>query len=286
MKRPLLLVVVVLMLASLACSINLNVPSAIPKLGPTETFTVSQPLPSGNQVSTINLQMGAGTLDLTGGSSELISGTIDYNVTEWKPSLTSQGDEITLKQEQVSNITLTAPTNVVNDWKLKLSDSAPLDLNINAGAYKGTIDLSGVPLQNLAVNDGASDTQVHFNSLNPVTMQQLNYKTGASQVKLYGLANANFEEMTFDSGAGNYTLDFTGTLQRDATVNIKSGVSQITIFIPSGMSAKIIASGGLNNINTEGTWTTSGDTYETTGSGPTLTIHVDMGLGNLNLYRK
>jgi N-terminal domain of toast_rack, DUF2154 len=284
MKRPLYLVIALLILASLACSVDFNAPNVTTNVGNEQTFPVSQPLLAGVQVTTVKLQMGAGTLNLSGGSPELLSGTVDYNVLDWKPTLTTQGNVVTLQQDHAQNITIAS--NVTNDWNLKLSDTAPIDLQINAGAYKGMLDLSGVHLQNLAINDGASDSEVHFNSVNPEILQELSYKTGASQVKLYGLANANFQDMTFDSGAGNYTLDFTGTLQNDANVTIKSGVSQITIFIPSGMSAKITAGGALNNINTEGTWTTSGDTYETSGSGPTLSIHVDMGVGNLNLYRK
>jgi len=114
-------------------------------------------------------------------------------------------------------------------------------------------------------------------------MDELRYETGASSVTLTGLANANFTDLIFKGGAGDYTLDFSGTLQRDASVDVTTGVSSLRIVIPEGMTAKVTVDSAISDVDTEGTWTTSGDTYETSGSGPTLTINVDMGVGSLKL---
>ena len=138
-----------------------------------------------------------------------------------------------------------------------------LDLTINAGAYKGRLDLSGLKLHRLEINDGASDGDIKFNVPNPESMEKLVYRTGASKVNLYGLANANFVDMTFDSGAGDYLLDFSGTLNQDATVSIHTGVSSLTIVIPAGMHAIITNSGAITNVTPVGTWTVSDNRYET-----------------------
>jgi hypothetical protein len=105
-------------------------------------------------------------------------------------------------------------------------------------------------------------------------------------VELIGLGHANFETLTFSGGAGDYTLDFTGELQRDATVKISAGLGNLRIVIPAGTMAQVAVTGAITNINTQGTWTVNDKRYETSGSGPTLTIEVDMGLGNLTLVRE
>lgn len=284
MKHSIALVLIVLMLATLACSFNVNLPDLQSKTGPTEKFTVDQPIPAGNGVKDVSIAMGAGTLNLSGGANSLINGTVEYNVSQWKPILTEDGDKVTIKQENLDN--LPVPRNLVNDWTIQLNSSTPMDLHVAAGAYQGTLDLGGLRLQNLSIADGASQVTVNFNTPNPEVMGTLSYKTGASQVKLYGLANANFNDLEFESGAGNYTLDFTGTLQRDANVTVKSGVSQITLIVPTGMPAKVMIDGALNNINTEGSWTHNNNTYEVAGQGPTLTVNINMGVGNLNLFSK
>lgn len=284
MRRELLFVIAALILASLACSITVNVPEI--QTGPTETYTVSQGMPAGSNTAEVNLAMGAGTFNLTGGAESLINGTVRYNVAAWKPTLSVSGNTVSLKQETTGGFTGLPTGNIVNDWNLKLSDTAVMDLTIEAGAYKGELDLGGLHLSNLSISDGASQSTVNFSSPNPEPMGQFNYKTGASQIKLNNLANGNFSEMSFAGGAGNYMLDFSGQLRRDADVTVRAGVSAVTITIPSGMNAEITNSGGLSNIDTQGTWTVNNNTYSTGGSGPLLTIKVEMGVGNLKLIHE
>ena len=96
----------------------------------------------------------------------------------------------------------------------------------------------------------------------------------------------NFNTLDFSAGAGDYTLDFTGTLTHDASVDIKATISNITIIIPAGMKAVIINDGTVSNINTEGTWLLSDDTYTTVQEGPTLTINLSMAVGNVTLIHQ
>jgi hypothetical protein len=281
--KPALVVVLILALASMACSFSVDVPSAR-ETGPTQTFTVNEPKPAGEAATTVVLNMGAGELNLSGGAAGLVDGTIEYNIDEWKPLIEKRENYFRLYQENVESLSF--KTDITNRWDLKLNSEVPLDLEINAGAYEGDLDLSGLRLQNLEIADGASKVDVRFTSPNPEILSRLTYRTGASEVKLEGLANSNFQEMEFESGAGNYTLDFGGTLKQDAEVTIRSGVSQVTVIIPAGMRVQVESDGALNNIDLDGDWTTQGDRYQTEGSGPLLTIQVDMGVGQLNLVKR
>jgi N-terminal domain of toast_rack, DUF2154 len=280
MKRPLLTVMIIILLATLACTTSINVPTI--KTGSTQTIPINEPV-SGVKDAQITIGMGAGTLSLSGGADGLVDGDIKYNVVEWKPTVTRNGNKLDISQEKITGFSGIPSSDVINDWTFKLNNVIPLDLIVNAGAYKGKLDLSGLRLTNLEINDGASETTVTFDSLNPVTMDTLAYKTGASKVELDGLANANFTAMTFEGGAGDYHLDFTGTLKQDASVTVKTGISNLTIIIPAGMVAKITNQGALNNITTQGIWTLDGSTYTTSGEGPTLTIDLQVGVGNLTL---
>lgn len=283
MKRSIWIVITTLIIASLACSVNLpDMPRL--KTGPTETLTINEAAPSDDTVPTVILNMGAGRLELAGGSESLLSGEIQYNVAEWKPTVTNTAGVVTLTQgDSGDNVGLPeSGAQVVNEWTLLLGNT-PMNLTVNAGAYEGVLDLSGVPLQSLSINDGASKAEVRFDSLNPEVMDTLTYKTGASTVKLAGLANANFTTLTFDGGAGDYTLDFSGALQQDATVKITAGVSNVRLVVPAGMTVQVEVEGAISNVNTEGTWTVNDKRYEIAGSGPTLTISVQMGVGNLTL---
>jgi len=284
MKRPLFAVLIVMLLASLACSVNISIPTM--QVGPTKTFNVNEPVPSGVSLASVSLNMGAGTLILTGGASGLVEGTITYNVPDWDPKVTTTDNGVTLTQGEKPNITGIPTSNLVNDWAMRLSNTVAMDLTIHAGAYKGTMDLSGLHIRSLSIMDGASQNKVTFDTPNPEKMDSLTYRTGASQVELDGLANANFSNMEFDGGAGDYTFDFAGTLAQDSSMTIKTGVSSITIVVPSDMAVTFINSGGVNNINTTGTWTVNGDTYTSGGSGHMLTIHAEIAIGTVKLVHK
>jgi hypothetical protein len=114
-------------------------------------------------------------------------------------------------------------------------------------------------------------------------MSSFIYSTGASSAKLNGLANANFEQMTFNSGAGDYTLRFDGKLQRDAKVTIEAGAGNVNIIIPEGVPAQLTFDGALTTVNADNGWSKNGNLYALSGSGPMITITVKMAAGTLNL---
>jgi hypothetical protein len=279
MKRAPAVVVAATLMAVLACTPTINVPHV--DTGPTETVTVNEPLPAEGVVAHVAIEMGGGSLELAAGAPGLADGTVQYNVAAWRPTITrTDGDLRIVQGNPDPNLVLGEDT--VNQWNLRLG-ATPMDLSIHAGAYSGQLDLTGLPLQRLEIQDGASNTRVTFSAPNPAEMEDLSYTTGASTVDLIGLGFANIAEMSFEGGAGTYTLDFSGGLQRDADVTVHAGVSSIRLQVPSGTPAQVTVGGALRDVTTIGAWTSSGDRYEAAGSGPTLTVRVDMGLGSLTL---
>ncbi len=278
-----LTLIAILVLTSLACSFTVNLPTVT--TGPTETLSVNERDPEDGKSFEMSINMGAGDLNITPGAEGLVSGEIRYNVSAWKPTLARDDDSIQIDQEP--NKSLGVPgQDLINEWNLKLGKKIPLDLSLHAGAYKGTVDLSGIPLTNLEVNDGASQAKLVFSEANPAEMQELTYKTGASQVELSGLGYANAAEINFNCGAGNYTLDFSGPLQRDLTVKINGGVSNVKIIVPKDTLAVVDLTGGLKNVALTGTWNVEDNVYTSLGTGHKIEIEVDMGLGNLELISR
>jgi len=124
---------------------------------------------------------------------------------------------------------------------------------------------------------------MNFASPNLAEMTLLSYSTGASNVTISGLGNANFSSLEFDSGAGNYTLDFSGQMKRAGSVHIGTGVSNFTLVIPTGLLTQVTVKGGLSNVAYDSAWTHTGSVYSQPGTGPQLTIVVEIGAGNLTL---
>jgi len=277
------LIVSALALATLACGITINLPVDRIVTGPTQTEEIMIQQPVADEVE-LTLDFGAGNLEiLPGEDGALVSGTATYNVPDFKPEIDVDENRVHLSTGNLEiNGIPRFGDNLENKWDLKLGDH-PTNLTINSGAYKGELELGGLSIKSLDITDGAAEVRLRFSELNQVEMDRLRYQTGASNVELSGLANANFSAMVFRSGAGEYRLDFSGDLKRDATVTVESGFSQVTIVVPEGTLAQVITSGGLLNVDTSGDWEKEGDSYSLSGSGPALTISVDMGVGNLVL---
>jgi hypothetical protein len=282
MKKLKIASLVLIAFTLMACSFTVNVPSV--NTGVTNTLEIKEAALTGVDINQVSIEMGAGTLGIAKGAADLIDGTVKYNVETWKPEITRSTNRITLSQKNTSNVGI-PDGDIKNDWNLQFGD-APIDLTINAGAYEGKLDLSGLSISNLQISDGASKATVQFNTLNPVEMDEFTYKTGASNVELMGLGNANTKNIHFDSGVGSYTLDFSGDIQNDMFVRIQSGMSDITIVIPENARAKVELTNGLSNVDANGTWTISGSSYECGTSGPLITIDLDMAVGNLQLKQQ
>lgn len=282
MKPTKVVALVVVALILMGCSFTVNVPTV--QTGSLETFNINEAYPANVSSPTLVIEMGAGTLNITGGSSELVSGQVKYNVPEWKPTVSQDSAGVTLSQKQTSQIGFPSG-NIKNDWTLQLGKD-PIALKIAAGAYEGTLDLGGVPLTSLDISDGASKSTVTFDAVNPEKMSSLSYKTGASTVSISGIANANVASVSFDGGAGAYTLDFTGQLQQDIKVYIKTGMSEVKLILPQGAHSIVTVTGGLGNVSANGSWTISGSTYETGSGSPSINIQVETAVGSLVLSQQ
>jgi hypothetical protein len=284
-RKFIILPIVVLAIVSLACSVTLNLPQTNVKTGPTVTESIYVPAPADTKTTTnVTLGFGAGKLNLQPGSADaLVNGTAKYNVADFKPVVTINGNDVSVEQGNLKlNGLPTLNSNVTNQWDLALGTSL-MNLVIKAGAYEGSFELGGLSIHTLDVTDGASKVDVSFAKPNQIEMTTFKYATGASQVSLTGLANANASDVAFSSGAGSYTLDFSGQLQRDMTVSVESGVSSVTIIVPAGVPVLLSNDSSLVSVSTSGGWEQTGNTYQLSGSGYKITILTKMGAGSLTL---
>ncbi len=280
MYRKIILFIAILALTTLAC--GFNVPQA-PQPGPDMTDEINVPYPDSDEVN-LKLSFGAGELTLNPGADVLVDGTATYNYAELKPEVITDGGDVEVRVGNEDFNILPNLNDLKNEWDLKLGDQ-PMNLSIDSGAYDGTLELGGLSLTRLEIKDGAANVEVSFSEPNPVEMSTFTYNTGASDVKITGLANANFSLLDFSAGAGDYTLDFSGELQRDASIKIESGLSNLIIIVPEGVSAVVTVESGLSNVNAGSGWERSGSDYVQEGEGPTLTFVIEMGAGNLTLAR-
>lgn len=282
MLQKLFIFIAVLALATLACGFDIDLPQKA-QPGPDVVDEINLDYPDAEETN-LKLTFGAGDLILSPGASQLVDGTATYNYAEFKPEIVKDGDNVEVKMGDVGVNFIPSMKDLKNEWDFKLG-SQPMNLDIESGAYDGTFEFGGLSLTSLTIKDGAANVELAFSEPNPTEMSVFSYSTGASDVKMKGLANANFSIFDFSAGAGDYTLDFSGELQRDASIKIESGFSNMIVIVPEGVNAEVTVQSGASNVNAGSGWSQSGNVYKQKGEGPTLTFVIELGAGNLTLTK-
>jgi len=272
-----------------ACDISIP---GLPKLEVGELRTEELLVPLGDAESAeVLLRFGAANFLLKPGATELLEGEVTYNIDGLEPEIeysSSAGQaRVEISPQRGIEIGDLPTEGVRNDWEVWLTKEIPLSLHIEAGAFGGDFDLSGLRLANLEMRTGAARSTVFFQEPNPQVLERIEIETGASEFDLLGLGYANFEQMTFKSGLGRYTLDFAGPLNRSAEVRIETGISQVTITVPESTGTKVILEEGVSDTDIYGFRRLEEKEYVNDAfqeAKNTLVIKVRMGLGNLTLH--
>ncbi|GAB4504244.1 MAG: hypothetical protein Fur0043_12380 [Anaerolineales bacterium] len=138
--KHLLSFLLIFSLATLACGFSVSIPSRpTPRAEMTDEITVAVPTAAqggaeasgsnGTVVSTethLKLQFGAGDLHLSAGAEDvLVQGIATYNIADFKPVVTSEGNQVEIRQGDYHFQAMT-PADIKNKWDLKLG-SLPLE---------------------------------------------------------------------------------------------------------------------------------------------------------------
>lgn len=175
----------------------------------------------------------------------------------------------------------------VPTFTLALGAGRPYALTIETGASDTEFDLGGLPLTRLVIKLGAGKNVTRFLEPNPQPMEVLDIDAGAGALDLRMLANANFGTMALNGGASAFTFDFGGTLRREATVRLTTGLAAVEIAVPGTTAARIKAEAMLGHIEAGDGFTTREAGYWTApaiaGVTPALSINANVALGTLRL---
>lgn len=232
------------------------------QVGPLQTETRLVELGGARSVEA-RITMGAGTLNITGGSNHLVDAEFRYNVAEWKPqvSYAVTGDAGTLAVGQPKTRKVTFSEDIQNEWDLKLGESVSLNLAIELGAGHGMLELGTLSLGSLDIKAGAGELEVDLTGAPSVT--NLNMKIGAGAVR----------------------MDLTGEWKADLDATIQGGIGSTTLRLPEDIGVRVTVKHGFGSINAEG-FIRDGEAYvnEAFGSSSvTLFINIQTGLGEVNL---
>jgi len=174
-------------------------------------------------------------------------------------------------------------------WRISLSRDYVWDIKLDVGVTDGKIDLSGLPIESMGIDEGVSDCKIVFSEPNPIEMRHLSIDGGVGDFEIIGLGYANVRDLEFDGGTGDFLLNYEGFEKGRGTANIDMGVGSVTIEIPASLPMRV---------ETDDSWLSSvsvpkrlfdkvdDDVYETKGyedAGYGLEVEMDVGIGSAEI---
>ena len=228
-KNSLLFIVLIFLIAG--CSVSTSV----------ETESQSVSLKEAEEVK-IELQMGAGEINLTGGANKetLVEAAFSYNRPELKPvvdyNVSNKIGHLIIKNKDVSNVNF---GRVENEWSLKFNDDIRKELNVTLGAGEGTLKLGSLNVTFLDLKLGAGEVTLDFTGDWNQDVEA-NIKGGVGEATLLlpkdvgvkvkavgGIGEINTNGLT--KANGYYVNDVFGKSDVNLYIDVKGGVGEINL---------------------------------------------------------
>lgn len=177
----------------------------------------------------VDLNMGAGNLDLSGGSSHLLEADFDYRGSDGAPraDYSVSGTEGSLNITQDTEETR-FHTTTDNHWTLHFANDIPLEIKIDMGAGHGNLRMRDIDVTRLNLNMGAGQVDVDLTG---------NRKTDLTADIEGGVGEANIRlpknvGVIVNASGGIGTIDAHGlNHDGDEYTNDQYGKSPVTIHL-------------------------------------------------------
>lgn len=250
MKRLTILLITIFLLAGCINTVRVG-----------EVQNDEQQIPLGNaERVNVDIRMGAGMLNISGGAEALLDASVWYNVAEWEPQITydDSGDvgQLDMRQPDINEINW--GNDVRYEWNLLFNDDVPMDMHAQLGAGESSFALWTLNLDELRVEAGAGETFID-------------------------LHGGRVNDLDVAMGAGQMRIDLSGAWDQDVNGRIRGGVGELIVTLPAETNVEARVEGGLGQVNANGL-TRSGDTYShDAGSEYTITLDIEGGVGQITL---
>lgn len=193
----------------------------------------------------VNIELGVTNFKLFSGKEDELY-KVEYSDVEGlanKVNFYNNSLQVVSEIKKPSKLDLLSLKNFVDPFSkqcfVELNPKAKLYMKVKFGGGKSLLDFSNLKLKRLRLSSGASDTKIVFNTPNEEELDYLKIESGASNLNVVGLGNANCPEMDLNLGACNATLDFSGNLRKNLYSEIIMRVGKLTLLVPKEFGVKI-----------------------------------------------
>jgi hypothetical protein len=215
------------------------------------------------------IEFAAGTLTLRAArNTALYSMNLQYDADRYSPvsRFDPASNSLVLGVQNVGNsgLRVSSKRHLQQSATVELSPEVNLSLDVSFGAVEAGIDLGGLRLTDARIRAAASQTSVRFSQPNRAICSSLELNAGAAKFEAVALGNSGCQEIRFDGGVGEVTLDLTGQWVADARLVANVAVGGLTLRLPRQLGVELVVDRFLASFNPVG-FSRKGSSYFSEG---------------------
>lgn len=137
-----------------------------------------------SEMARVSIKLGAGELQVDGGSPKLMDADFEYNIASWKPIVRYDASSFRsqLRIEQPGGVH--GGSHVDYKWNLRFNDKMPLDVVMELGAGEARMNLGSMNLRSVEVNVGVGEVRVDLRG-KPTRDYSVNINGGVGHATIY-----------------------------------------------------------------------------------------------------
>lgn len=270
-----------------ACAFEMNDAPASFK-----NFSKSSELGTAKEVRA-NLELPVGELNidaLPANDSRAFHLDVDYNDYVFEPDMKTDAFGSSLDMRFSLRHLRKSYRTVKSHADFHFNRNVPLELTVKTGVGENKIDLSWLKIRELHVKAGVGEVELSATEPGTEQCHRIEFQSGVGRFDALGLGNLNFQSLEFKGGVGEATLDLTGNWKHGAEIDIKVGIGEVNVVLPSDVGAEVHApknflSGlSLSNFRGEDSNTYRSNNYDSAVH--RLRFDVKSGIGGVNFRWK
>lgn len=231
---------VALIIGALAFTYYISPPGAWPfnVNGPVTTEQSALPLGSAATVG-VDVNIGVGNLNISGGANDLLNATFQYSQPAMKPivnySENAGSGQLSIRQPDNNGPSF----NYRYEWDLRLNNNVATNLKVTTGVADSQLRLAGMNLSGLEVRSGVGNTRLELTGL-PARNLSVYIKGGVGNVTLVLPANVGVKVNasgglspvkagSFIRSGNTYTNSAYGQTPTTIQIDLTQGVGDVTL---------------------------------------------------------
>ena len=135
---------------------------------------------------------------------------------------------------------------------LGLATGIPLDIDLDLGATRASLDLGSLWVSAIHVSSGATETDLTFGSANPQPMRDLFVDAGVGSITVHQLGNARAQHASIASTVGSLDLDLGGSWTGEMPMTLRVALGSATLRVPRDAGVALRLARRLANIDADG----------------------------------